>query len=484
MGDAAPRLFVSYSWSSPDHEAWVLELATELRENGIDVVLDKWDLREGHDAFAFMEQMVSDDTITKVIMICDRTYAEKANDRSGGVGAEAQIISPEIYAKQDQGKFVAVIAERDEQGNPYLPTYYKSRIYVDFSDASRHAENYEQLLRWAFDRPLHVKPEIGSTPAFLSADNRTITLGTAATFRRAVEAIRNGRAYWRGAATEYFTTFSEQLERFRLPSEEGERDDQLIDSIEAFLPYRDQAVELFFALAQYQPGEESAQALHRFFEQLIPYMDRPEEVTSWNECDFDNFRFIVHELFLYAVAVQLRHECFGMLGSLLTLGFYCPDTRSGESGMVSFSTISRHIRLLDYRNQRLEKNRMSLQADILKDRTASSGVDFKQLMQADFFLHLRDTLDCLSGNSSWVGWDPITLVYAARQYSSLEVFGRSQSKAYFEKVCSALGINGKADIDALVDAYNTGKLRRPAWDHFHSVNHELLMAHESLATKP
>ena len=61
-----PRLFVSYSWTSRDHEAWVLRFATELRESGIDVILDKWDLREGHDAHAFMEKMVTDPEIKKV----------------------------------------------------------------------------------------------------------------------------------------------------------------------------------------------------------------------------------------------------------------------------------------------------------------------------------------------------------------------------------------------------------------------------------
>lgn len=58
--ESAPKLFISYSWSSPEHEAWVLNLAEELRSNGVDVVFDKWDLKEGHDAIAFMEQMVTD----------------------------------------------------------------------------------------------------------------------------------------------------------------------------------------------------------------------------------------------------------------------------------------------------------------------------------------------------------------------------------------------------------------------------------------
>lgn len=68
-------------------------------------------LKEGHDAHAFMEKMVTDPDITKVAMICDRLYAEKADGRSGGVGTETQILSAEIYAKQDQTKFVAVLPE-------------------------------------------------------------------------------------------------------------------------------------------------------------------------------------------------------------------------------------------------------------------------------------------------------------------------------------------------------------------------------------
>jgi predicted alpha/beta hydrolase family esterase len=43
----APKLFISYSWSNPEHEQWVLDLATQLRESEVDVILDKWDLKEG-----------------------------------------------------------------------------------------------------------------------------------------------------------------------------------------------------------------------------------------------------------------------------------------------------------------------------------------------------------------------------------------------------------------------------------------------------
>ena len=90
------KLFISYSWSNSTHEQWVTDLATELREAGVDVILDKWDLKEGYDAVAFMEKMVTDPDIKKVAIVTDETYAKKADGRAGGVGTETQIISKEV----------------------------------------------------------------------------------------------------------------------------------------------------------------------------------------------------------------------------------------------------------------------------------------------------------------------------------------------------------------------------------------------------
>jgi hypothetical protein len=162
-----PKVFISYSWTSEDHREWVLQLATQLREHGVDTILDVWDLKEGHDAFKFMEQMVSNDEITKVIMIFDRVYSEKANGRLSGVGAEAQIISPEIYKRTEQNKFVGILRETDPQGKPYLPVYYSSRIYIDLSDRANYEKGFEKLLRWIYEKPSNVKPPIGAPPVFV-----------------------------------------------------------------------------------------------------------------------------------------------------------------------------------------------------------------------------------------------------------------------------------------------------------------------------
>lgn len=76
-----PKIFISYSWTTPKHEDWVINLAERLVSDGIDVVIDKWNLKEGHDKFDFMESMVKSTDINKVLIILDKKYYEKAEQR-------------------------------------------------------------------------------------------------------------------------------------------------------------------------------------------------------------------------------------------------------------------------------------------------------------------------------------------------------------------------------------------------------------------
>ncbi len=175
-----PRVFVSYSWSSSTHQAWVLALAEKLRGDGVDVILDKWDLSHGQDAYAFMERMVTDPTVTKVLMISDRAYVEKANDRRGGVGSEALIISPQLYraGATNQTRFAAACVELDSTDQPCVPVFFQGRIHFDFTRRDNFDAEYESVLRWAFDRPRHVRPPLGQMPASLEGPSTDSTPGT------------------------------------------------------------------------------------------------------------------------------------------------------------------------------------------------------------------------------------------------------------------------------------------------------------------
>ena len=59
--------FVFPSDSQP-HKDWVRSLASALRTNGIDAVLDQWDLSPGQDIAAFMAGGIR--TADRVLLIC------------------------------------------------------------------------------------------------------------------------------------------------------------------------------------------------------------------------------------------------------------------------------------------------------------------------------------------------------------------------------------------------------------------------------
>ncbi len=454
-------MFISYSWTSPSHEEWVLKLAIDLRANGVDAILDKWDLKEGQDKYAFMEEMVNNPEIKKVVMVCNRSYAEKADVRSGGVGTETQIITPEIYEQQEQTKFVAVLSERDNKGEPCLPRYCKTRVYIDLSTKDLYITKFDQLLRWIFDKPRHEKPELGKTPAFLN-DDESISLPTTAQYRHALKAIRENSPNCQDTVTSYFQVFTSNLDRFRITRDEEEFDEKVVGNIDEFLPYRNEAIEIFIALATYRATQESWDALHGFFERLIPYLDRPEGVTTWHESDFDNFKFIIHELFLYAVAALIRSERFGGVSHILRQHYYVAQNPGrSRDAMVPFLEIRQHVASLEHRNKRLELRRRSLHADLLERRANLPEPSFREIMQADFVLFIWDCLDCLR-SGRWQRWWPVTWVYVSEQHGPFEVFARSQSANYFKNLQQVLEIESKEDLTALAQAFEEGKLEVPS----------------------
>jgi hypothetical protein len=479
-----PKLFISYCWSNSEHEEWVLRLGTELRENGVDVILDKWDLKEGNDANAFMEKMVSDEEIKKVILVIDDQYSEKANKRAGGVGTETQIISAEVYESVDQNKFVAVIANRDSEGKAKLPIFYKSRIYIDLSDEELYGKNFEQLLRWIYDKPFNVKPDLGKKPAFLEEETQ-ITLGTSVAYRRLLEAIRNTRPHAHGALVEYFNLFSGNLNKFRLEPSNGDNDfdQKVVDSIEQFIPARNELIEVFGAIAQYDNTTTTAPVVHKFFESLIKYMNRPGSVSSYHKWDWDNFKFIIHESFLLCIAVFLKHERFDLVEYILKQRYYLEkDDDYGRSKMESFVVFRCYLESLKHRNIRQKLRRLSLHADILKERCTDSGISFTYVMQADFLLYLAEAIQGIKEKRRQSSWWPETLIFKSFHGGTFEIFLRSESTEYFNRLALTLDIHRKDDLEPLVKGLEADAIYTPRWEH-EGISPLELMNYESLCSR-
>ncbi|MDD3415259.1 MAG: ATP-binding protein [Lachnospiraceae bacterium] len=87
-----------------EHNENVILFATDLKRDGVEVIFDRWQLKEGFDTYAFMEKSATDPSITNVLILLDPIYAEKADSRSGGVGGKSD--SDLMYQDEVHGPLI------------------------------------------------------------------------------------------------------------------------------------------------------------------------------------------------------------------------------------------------------------------------------------------------------------------------------------------------------------------------------------------
>jgi hypothetical protein len=156
----APRVFVSYSHDIADHKEWVLTLATRLVANGVDVVLDQWDLRLGGDLPRFRESGLTESR--RVLAVCTAAYVTKANEGLGGVGYEKMILTAQLMQDVTTDRILPIV--KDNTLVPALPTFLGSRVYVDFRQATQFEAKFTELLGEIHGQPILPRPPLGPNP--------------------------------------------------------------------------------------------------------------------------------------------------------------------------------------------------------------------------------------------------------------------------------------------------------------------------------
>jgi len=156
----APLVFISYSHDSREHRQWVAEFAAALRQNGVDVVLDQWDLRLGADLPKFMEDGLR--RADRVLVICTPDYVRKVDAGEGGAGYEGMLITGELVKNLGTTKFVPVLRASD--GDQVLPACLATRCFIDFRDDAKAADRLEELLTELHGKAGAEKPPLGPSP--------------------------------------------------------------------------------------------------------------------------------------------------------------------------------------------------------------------------------------------------------------------------------------------------------------------------------
>src|SRR5271165_3274482 len=158
-----PRVLISYTHDSPEHEARVLALSDRLRSDGIDAVLDQYEIFPKRGWIQWMNQQL--EQVQFVLIVCTETYRRRAagEERPGvGLGAvhESRRIKQALY--DDGGvneRFIPVLMSAQDRPS-ILPELRDYTHFLISGDAG-----YEALYGLLTNQPKVTKPVLGKLRA-------------------------------------------------------------------------------------------------------------------------------------------------------------------------------------------------------------------------------------------------------------------------------------------------------------------------------
>lgn len=386
-----PKVFISYAWGSQEHDNRVIALATDLKGDGIDVVLDKWQLKEGNDTYSFMEKSVLDESITNVLILIDPIYVEKSNTRAGGVGTETQIISSEVYNKVDQRKIIPVIFERDDNGDVCKPQYLKGLLHFDLSILEESDNEYQRMVRFLYGIETYKEPELGSPPAWLEEVPQV-------SYKSRVTSD-----FFRGMASDVVKKrkLEENLQDLKeqiIDSEHTEED--VILSYLELKPFRD---EFLLLLKSSEYVLEGYKLVAMFLEELMNSV-RNEQTNYFNIKNT-----LVHECFIYVIAYYLKRKAKDALRYIINKTYFTGGSRFNEEA-DSYNCFYGYNDILDRAvcqrdNKRYHCGTAALWIENLNVEVCNKD----EFVSGDLFCYSASLM--ITNFRDNLGWFPVTYVY-------------------------------------------------------------------------
>ena len=308
-----PKVFISYSHDSPEHKQWVSELAARLRRDGIDAILDQWDLGLGDDVTRFMERGIVE--ADRVLVICTDKYVSKANTAEGGVGYERMIVNAELVQNLGTDKFIPII--RQASGKAKTPIFLGTRVYADFTNDSQFDVECEKLIRKLHKIPVVEKPPLGKNPFPTVEIDTQLTeipdevLSVKEAYSTVTKLIRAGDTFgWRELIKKIRPKVFKDLVQWR----QDELDGKKPDSKEHLIQIVDKAVEIIsplmvVALAGVESGREEFRDQKAFLDDLL-------NITGWNT---DENREWIRLPYALGYVYHSLHGCVGLGTSQIDL---------------------------------------------------------------------------------------------------------------------------------------------------------------------
>ena len=165
------EVFISYSWDSEDHVRSVLQLSDRLRSEGVDCVLDQYEVSPPEGWPRWMDRKIRDAQF--VLMVCTETYYKRVmgdEDAGKGLGVrwESGLIYQYIYnAAAMNRKFVPVLMRGEDQ--PFIPVPLQGASYYRVDTQQGYDDLYSRLV----GKPQVERPKLGKIRSLPKKDIKT-----------------------------------------------------------------------------------------------------------------------------------------------------------------------------------------------------------------------------------------------------------------------------------------------------------------------
>ncbi|MFI3236624.1 MAG: TIR domain-containing protein [Lachnospiraceae bacterium] len=440
-----PKVFISYAWGTKEHDDKVIFFATELKNDGVEVVFDKWQLIEGADTYAFMEKSAIDKSITNVLILLDPLYAKKADQRSGGVGAETQIISPEVYSKVEQKKFIPVVFERNEDGEICKPQYLKGLLHFDMTQDEKYDAEYQRLVRRLYGIDTIKEPELGNPPAWLDEIPQV-------SYRSRVSS-----EYYKGNSSETLKKkkFNENLLELvrQIDAYSYKEADDYIKQYLELKSYRDEVLLLL----------KSSDYIENGYKMMISALEEIAIKLKVNYSSDSLKKTLIHELFIYIIAYYFKQKDKEAIRYILNKTYFVGDSNFNEHD-DSFNSFYDHNQELDEAVcKRDEKKYYCGTTKLWMEQINVEVCSKSEFIFGDLFCYNSSYL-IENYRSGWA-WFPLTYVYNSedRQGTVRNYALKLKSSEHLEEAAFIMGYSSKKEFikkyTEIEEKYKKGEMK-------------------------
>lgn len=448
------KVFVSYAWTSEEYQQRVIDFSTQLRRDGIDVVLDVWDLKPGEDKYKFMESSVTNPEIERVLILCNGEYKRKADSREGGVGSETMIISPRVMNLTDPGKFLPIVFEKSTSEEAVVPAYLEHMIYIDLHNKETFHAEYKKLVLQIHNLPTYSKPKLGNSPSYVVTETSSNLSDLTVIIDEMNGSLNNHCINFQELLYNFSIQFIETLNSFKITGTKtpekcyDEKINELLDVRNLFL----EALSLALRRIDADPVGFSTGLFERMANEVIP---------DSKAFPYEHFSFLIWESVICTASLLFKRERFDDLSRFLLFTYKMHFPGSWKMHPLRVSEFSYRLDQYElYMGETSPRKLYSFAAEkLVKQRFWKNEISSSDLIIADYILfQLTYYL-----NNYGHAWRPFLFVYGgnAEDDDSLLncIWKKLISRSYCSKVLHLFGVGNVEELKVKLSKFDIDSYR-------------------------